>query len=330
MANRPIQVRIDDRVRLISAVLAGTDWPEKAHQRKGHRPHAHARATQKWVAEYKSHPAITAAQSLLDKKAPLEAFYAYILKLPFPSLEAADNPPWVPEKWNEHLRDFYNTSKIADLWKQDEQVWQKSQHEATTVIKDADFYTFLQPFVGQINEQLVYMPNISYPSDMAVGVRVGGELACIGHPRIAWGDNPPWPFDEDKGHVYSTSLTEYVRLLMLAYLRQNAEAIAPVTQKPLPVEDDFRAKHPTWGDQFTELVVPAIVALYLENHVSEQEAKAFILMEKKARGVTILPGVVSVLKRYLTEAGDGKYPNFSAYLPLFPGHLRIAKGISAL
>ena len=152
----------------------------------------------------------------------------------------------------------------------------------------------------------------------------------MGPPRIAWGDNPPWPFDEDHAHIFSTSLSEYARLLLLAYLRQNAEDIEPITRKPLPVDEEFKRAHPTWGDQLTELFVPGCVAIFLERRVSPQEAKSFILMEKKARGITILPGVISVLQRYLNEYEDGKYTKFTEFLPHFPGHLRIAKTISAI
>ena len=53
-------------------------------------------------------------------------------------------------------------------------------------------------------------------------------------------------------------------------------------------------------------------------------------MEKKARGITIMPGVISVLQRYLNEYEDGKYSKFTEFLPHFPGHLRIAKTISAI
>lgn len=330
MSEKNVLVLIDNRIRLMSAVLAVTDWPERAQQRKGHRPHAHARSTTRWLADFRNHPAVQIAQWLLNQNAPLQALYTYALKLTWPDLYITNPPKWVPEGWNDYLYDLLVNSNVYELWNQDADAWNKAQIEADSVLKGAFFYEFLQPFVGEIRDQLIYMPNISYPSDMAVGIRIGKEIVCIGPPRIAWGDNPPWPFDEDQGHIYSTCLAEYARLLMLAYLRQNAEAVAPIAQKPLPVDEEFKALYPTWGDQFTELFVAGSVALYLEKRVSPQEAKAFILMEKKAHGVTILPGVVSVLQRYLNEYYNGRYQSFLQYLPHFPGHLRVAKTISAL
>jgi hypothetical protein len=330
MAEQKIQVTIDDRVRLMSAVLAVTDFPERAQQRKGHRPHTHARNTTKWLAAYRDHPAVVGAQTLLNQNAPLEALYTYALKLSFPAMTIDNPPPWTPPNWHEQLRDLYQSARLGELWEQDKALWQKAQKDVGDVLRNADYYAFLEPFVGPVDEQLIYMANISYPSDMAIGARVGGDIICVGPPRIAWGDNEPWPFNEDPAHVYSTSLVEYARLLMLAYLRQNAAQVAPVTQKPLPVDEEFLRKFPKWGDQFTELFVTGAVAIYLEQHVSPQEAKSFILMERKAKGVTILPGVVSVLQRYLSEFRDGKYRSFTDYLPHFPGHLRVAKKVSLL
>ena len=67
----------------------------------------------------------------------------------------------------------------------------------------------------------------------------------------------------------------------------------------------------------------------LEDYVSEAEAKAYILMERKVRGMTILPGTVSVLRRYMQELGN-KYESLIDFLPIFPRQLRIAKKIVTL
>jgi hypothetical protein len=330
MSEKTIQVVIDDRVRLMSAVLAATTWPDKAQEVKMHRPHAHARNTTKRVVEYNHHPAVAEAQALLDKHAPLEALYTYLLKLTWPDLNDVQSPPWVPDQWNYHLRDFYEVTQLAEWWQEEHDEWVKAQQGSETLLQKVDFYEFLKPFVGEVVEQLVFMPNISYPSERSVGMRVGGKLVCIVPPRIAWGDNPPWPFDEDPAHLYQHALSAYARLLMLTYLRQHAQEVAPVAQKPLVVSQAFKDVHPTWGDQFTELFAASAVALFLETSVSKQEAQAYVLMQNKARGLKVLPGAVHVLRRYLHEQADGKYQTFIHYLPSFPSHLRVAKSISSL
>ncbi len=330
MAEKKAQIWIDNRARLMSAVLGVTDWPERAQQRKGHRAHSHARATSKWLAPYTSHPAIQGAQNLLNQNAPLEAFYSYAFRLNLDDFSIQNPPPWSPPQWNEQLGDLFHHSQLDQLWAQDQSAWERAEVETFDILAECDFYGFLEPFLGKIEEQLIYMPNISYPSDLTVGVRVGKDLICIAPPRIAWGDNEPWPFDEDPAHIYTTAISEYSRLLILAYLRQHAEIVQPITQKALPVDDHFRQTYPAWGDQFIQLFLAGCVAIFLEQHVSPQEAKSFILMERKLKGINILPAVISVLERYLKERGEGKFNELIDFLPFFPGHLKIANRVSSL
>ena len=249
MSDKKVQVRIDNRVRLMSAVLAATNFPSTEQ----YQPHNHARMTMRHVMEYAHHPAVKGAQVLLDQGAPLEALYTYALKLSWPELEAVQSPRWVPPKWDQQLRNFYETTDLADIWNNADVDWEKARSESAEILERVSFYDFLRPFVGQVVEQLVFMPNISYPVGRSIGVRIGGEILTICPPRHAWGDSAPWPMSEDPGHILSTTLADYARLLMLSYLRQHAADVAPIAQKPLPVSDTFRQKYPNWGDQFTEL-----------------------------------------------------------------------------
>jgi hypothetical protein len=53
-------------------------------------------------------------------------------------------------------------------------------------------------------------------------------------------------------------------------------------------------------------------------------------MESKVYGMAMLPGVVSVLRRYMDDRRAGKYPDFAHFLPVFPKQLRVAKRIYSL
>ncbi|MBN1965782.1 MAG: hypothetical protein JW910_14115 [Anaerolineae bacterium] len=325
-----IIVRIDDRIRLMSALLAATSWPDDEQQRKPHGTHAHARGTRKRVLLHNKHAAVLILQALLDRGVPLEAVFTYALKLEWPGLSGAAPPPWVPPTWPRHLLNFYEQVELATWWEEEAQVWANSQRESERVIEDAAFRDLLKPFVGEFDDALVFLPNVCYPTDSEIGVRANGELCCIAPPRIAWGDNPPWPFDEDVAHICRGALTQYGRLLMRKYLHQYEATLAEVTQKKLPVTKAFSQRNPSWEEQFLELFVVGLVAIYLEDAVNKQEARAYVLMQKKAHGLEILPGVVSVLRRYLNGHEDGQYAGFVEYLPYFGTHLRVAKTITAL
>jgi hypothetical protein len=319
-------------LRLMAALLAATDWPEKSQKKQPHGTHAHARATRKFLNGHWQHPAVRSLQGLLDQGAPLEAMYTFVLCLSWQRLELEIDtlPAWVPPRWIMELRDFLRQTQIMDWWQQEEGPWQKSHQEAERVFQDVTFKPFLEPFVGEVAEDLIFVPNISYPTDQEIGIRMGSELICLTAPRLAWGDSPPWPFDEDPAHVYRAAISQYGRLLLISYLRRHANRLAEAVKTPLPVGDQFQAMYPSWEEQFTALWIAAAVAIYLEDHVSQAEAKAYVLMARKAQGMTILPGTISVLRRYLSERESGRYASMMDFLPIFPKQLRVAKRIVTL
>jgi hypothetical protein len=330
MTSRTLQVLIDDRARLMSAALAATNWPDGEQTRNRHRAHVHARNTSKRVAAQADHPAVRTLQTLLDQRTPLEAIYTYMLNLSWPDLTTKAAPLWVPLHWNEQLGDFYLKTALEDWWTEEQELWQRASEQTQKTVASVDFYSFFEAFVGEVTEQFILMPTISYPSDCEIGVRLAGQLLCIIPPRIAWGDNEPWPFDEDAAHIFRGALSEYGRLLMVSYLRQKAAEVAPVTRTALPVGRAFSDTHPTWGDQFTGLFVAGAAAIFLEQTIGPKEAQSYTLMENRVHGLTVLPGVVSVLKRYLKEREEGRYEQLCDYLPNFAKHLRVAKRVVSL
>jgi hypothetical protein len=323
-------VRLDDRVRLMSAVLAATDWPAKSQAKKPHGTHLHARSTRKFLEVVKNHPAVQAMQGLLDQNAPLEAFFTFALQLDWPSLTIKELPGWVPPKWNEQLADFYTQARLATWWKNEDAAWQSAFHESEKMFKDVYFRPMLQNFFGKVSDKLTFIPNISYPTDVDLAIRIDGEMVCIAPPRLAWGDSPPWPYDEDPGYIYRTALQQYGKQLVHAYLRTHAEELTTVIQTPLPVSDQFKGRYPTWQEQFTVLFDAAISALYMEKHLSKAEINAYVLMERKMHGMTSLPGMISVLRRYLAAYEEGKYKELIDFLPSFPKQFKIAARIVSL
>jgi hypothetical protein len=330
MDKRQVAIRIDDRVRLMSAVLAATNYPDKSQERKKHGTHLHARGTRKLVAEHNHHPAVQAMQILLDQGIPLASMYTYVLRLTWPGLTADEMPRWVPPRWNEHLKHFYGVTKLGTWWADESAQWDPPMRHLRELFAKVDLYSFLEPFFGPVVETLVFMPNITYPTDQNIGLRIGGELIAIVPPPMAWGDSPPWPYKDDEALSYRAALSEYMTILMSAFMVQHAEMVRALAEKPLPVDDKFAATHPTWQDQFTGLFRAAVIALFLEDSVSSLEAKSFMQYMQKVENLTVLPGVVTIFRRYLDEYKAGRYPSFAEYLPNFQKHLRVVKTIAAL
>lgn len=330
MDRRQVVVRIDDRVRLMSAVLAATNYPDKAQERKRHGTHLHARGTRKAVSEHTHHPAVQALQGLLDQNVPLNSIFSYALRLTWPMLTVEDMPRWVPLRWNEQLKHFYEVTNLAKWWQDEDENWTIPLRQLRDSFNKVDLHAFLEPFVGPIVETFVFMPNVSYPTDENMGMRLGGELIAIVPPPLAWGDSPPWPYKDDEALAYRAALAEYSRIMMEAYMRQHEGMFNSLADKPLPVDDKYAQKHPTWQDQFIGLFTGAVTYMFLEDCVSTLEAKSFMQQMQKVENVTILASIVSIFRRYLEENKAGRYPTFAEFLPQFPKQLRVAKTITAL
>lgn len=325
-----VTVRIDNNFRIVSAVLAATDYPAKAQTHKPHGTHAHARATTRYLRGFRDHEAVRGMQALLDNGAPLEALFTLVAHLPWPSLEANALPKWVPAAWNVHLADFYQVADLAGWWEQEKNLWDASFDQSRRMFADAHFKAFLAQFVGDIQEDFVFVPNICYPADQEIGVRVGTkELIAICPPRLAWGDSPPWPFDEDKPYIHRAALSKYTHMVLLGFLRANADVVVEAAKSELAVSDMFKSLYPTWGEQFVTIFVSAAIAVYLEQ-MDKLEARAYVKEQTKIHNMKILPGAISVLKRYLQERENGKFNTMADFLPVFPKQLKVAKRIISI
>jgi hypothetical protein len=334
MTNETITIRVDDRLRLLSAALSATNFPEIRQQVKRHHAHAHARACAKRMHDKNMHihPAILGLQGLLDDGVTLETLGETVMRFDWDNALACDDlPDWLPPQWNEHLWDFYQQSDLATFWQESAKDWDNALTQANKLFPDAHFREFLVQFIGDFNENFVFVPNICYPADFEVGLWHADALYAIVPPPLAWGDSPPWPFDEETllNHSYRAALTQYGRLLLRHYLNQHQDKVQEASEKDMPISDKFKTLYPTWQGQFTALFVAAAVAIYMEDYMSSAEAKAYILMEKKARGMQELPGTVSVLRRYLQEKGH-KFNELADFLSVFPAQLRVAKRIVTL
>lgn len=334
-SSTPVKIVFDDRLRLMAMALAATDFPQEAQKRKRHHAHAHARGAIKYLQdrEMQKHPAIIALQGMLNEGMPVEALFTLAMFFEWPKLTAPALPAWVPKGWNEQLWDFYEKAEIASYLKSADKSWQNALAESQRVFEDnLHFKELLEKFIGDIEEEFVFAPNLLWPADREVGIRVDKQLISIVPPPLAWGESPPWPYDEETRlaeHTYPMVLSQYARLLMLQYLRENADKLEDAITTDLPINDDLKAQYPTWEDQFLALFQSAIVAIYLEDYVSATEARGFMLMEKRIRKMTELPGTVSVLRRFLQEKGN-RYKTLAEFLSVFPKQLRVAKRIITL
>ena len=111
-----VKVRIDDRVRLIGALLAMTSYPNDIQRIRPHGTHIHARNTRRTLGDLSADPAVMQAQAMLDAKTPLETFFTLAMHLHPETLEVVRPlPGWVPADWATNLKGFSKRTHLS-LW----------------------------------------------------------------------------------------------------------------------------------------------------------------------------------------------------------------------
>lgn len=331
MSESPVTVQIDDRIRLLSAVLAMTTWPEQEQDRYPHGVHAHAKATREYLAEDEYHPAVLAMQELMESGLSLDAIFSYAACLNWPGLRARGGvPEWAPRQWAAQLRDFMHRTRLRDFWEQEASVWEQAAEQARRALTGGDPLGLLSRFFGPLNAGMVFQPNLCYPSSQAIGFRWGKRLVAICPPRVAWGNNPPWPYDDAPAETYQEAFGVYTRVLLHEHLEQHPEETEQARRVKLPVPNTFRALYPEWFDQFAVLFISGVTALFLEQTFGKPEADAYIMMAHKAHRFEVLPSVVEVLRRYLEDQARGKYSVFAEYMPTFCTGLRVTEKLKKL
>jgi len=332
MTASEITVRVDDRVRLLSALLALTTWPEQEQAFHPHGVHAHARATRVALAAAEEHPAVQIMQDLLETNHSLSTIFSYAACLSLPGFRArsADIPTWAPEAWPVQLRDFAHAYRVRDIWEKDKTAWKEAEEQALKALTGHDPLPLLVQFFGDQDLDLVFQPNLCYPTGETIHFRWDRALVCVCPPHIAWGNNPPWTYDDDPGATYRETFSSYAQVLLREFLDQRPEEASLAERAHLPVPNTFLARYPDWFDQFAVLVVSGLTAIALKQSFGEQESASFIVMAHKAHGFKMLPVVVDVLEHYLLERQAGRYNDFASYMPAFFKTLNVAARLQQL
>lgn len=316
MSQPPISVVVDDRIRLMAAILTITDWSEREQAEKPHGTHAHAKATQQALASLSGHPAVITMQDSLNQGYSLNTIFSYVTCLSWPGLAVeGDIPDWSTASWASQLGDFWAVSPLNDLWERDRRDWDDAAAQATRALLRGDPSAFLARLFGTFHLDLSFQPNLVLPSSRTICFKWDKQLVCICPPRIAWGNNPPWPYDDDPTATYSEALNAYVRILLKFYFTEFADEASIFQSEQLPVSEQFRQKYPGWFDQIATLLGSGATAIFLEEVFGEREAASYIVMQSRAHGLKILPDIVAGLKAYFSGIEAGQYRQLVEYLP---------------
>jgi len=277
-----IQVTVDERLRLVTAVLAASDWPEIEQKERAHAVHPHAKQMRHAVQVYSSHPAVYSVNEALLNGVSLDDLFSAALRCTWPDFTPIEQLPRIlqVEVWVQNLAAFVKETAIVDtFWPEHQSVWAESTNELAAIFKESPLSDFLAQLPGHpVEKAIVIMPTLVYPALKAVLAASEKSLTLMLPPPIAVGESPPWPYHEDPGWVVAKTCER-----LLFYLL--APRLGPLTQPE------------------KETIVRAAITLCLERSVDEFEARAYLLRSKKAFNLPQLPQMVEKIRELLPKGG---------------------------
>jgi hypothetical protein len=278
-----VSISIDNRVRLVAAVLAASHWPDHEQTQTPHAVHTHAKMTRQYVSDFSAHPAAETVNDLIENdRLNLADLFGAALRRSWPLLEGNEALPaaYSDGEFLEQLADFYTDSAVAAFfWSDRNAVWQEAAQDLEKLFQNSKLPAFLSKLLGrELAQNIVIVPNLSYPALLPIVATTAETLYLILPPPRAYGESPPWPYREDLGWVVAQSCYALTETLLADDLQS--------------LDDNQRA-----------LLCHAAVTLCLEETVNEQESLSYLVRSKKQYNLPDLPTTVEKMRSYLENPG---------------------------
>lgn len=276
-----VQVMLDERVRLATAVLAVSAWPAMEQAIEPHAVHMQGKLTRQFLRdkELDEHPAVLRLNGLLEVGVGLEQVFTAVLCASWPDwIRQEPLPDRFPDVWLTELAGLAAQSRItAELWVEQDEVWQEAMSDLEQIYSQDVLADFLQRLTGRtIERPIIIVPTLLFP--MLAGVAVSTAVAhyVILPPPKAWGESPPWPYRDGT----DWSLGEACRVLARHLL---ADEIA-----------DF-------SPQQCALLQHAAATIFLGEALSPEEEMSYLVRAKRQYKLPQLPAVVQKLRPWLDK-----------------------------
>lgn len=301
-STRSQSVLIDDRARNLSALLAATDWPQREQAVKPHDVTPQAHLLNRQVQPFHDHPAARYLQAQIDANANLTDLFRRALSQP-------DNADIEASALDSHLTDFSAAAQSDLLWQTQAEAWQDARQAVEVHITGVDIPGFLARFYGPSVLDYSYLPNLLYPTNQTIHFMVDDRAYCLFPPRLAWGQNPPWPFSEDREYVLKIGMLSFSKLAATTLFTDYPDIVNYLTNN---------------ASELQALLAYGITALFLDE-VEPGAGSAFIMIEKRQNNLVNLPFVVELLENYLETQTKGLHTTLAGYLSEFVEGLQSAE-----
>ncbi len=274
-----VQIVLDDRARLVMAVLAASQWPALEQKQLVHAVHPHAKQTRHHVQSFAHHPAVAVVNQGLAAGVAVDDYFTAGLRCTWPDFAVLQPlPDRLPVTWGRSLMEFGVATAVADtFWPAHQSAWQEGVNDLKTIFANSQVKAFFGRLRHQpISQKLVIMPNILYPALSPVLATTWDTLYLLLPPPKAVGESPPWPYGEDPGWVMAETGQRLTTHLL-------ADTLAQLDNTQ------------------TSLLKFAVTTLLLEQEMDEAEAMAYLLRSKKQHKLPQLPGVVDKLREAIMQ-----------------------------
>lgn len=267
-----VQVGVKDRMRLVTAVLAASHWPQMEQKIRTHAVHPHAKEIQRFVQPYQTHPAVVLTNELLAQHVPVEDLFTAALRSSWPDLRPFERlpGPLMDGRWVMQLEAFLRDTGISErFWSRHHAVWEEAKNQLCAIFAGIELPQLLVKVVQKpLPQQIMVIPNLGFPALSTLVAETGQNMYVIVPPLLAVGESPPWPYHEDPPAV----LVNVWQALLTHLMGEQ------------------------WAAQ-EQAKLHGLTVLFLETAVDEAEAMSYMVRAKKQHLLPELPGVVETLRQ---------------------------------
>ena len=316
-------VNDDSRIKIITYLLALTDYPKNEQKKRPHRIHKLLNDSIYTLKMFKEHEAVKFIADNINQ-IPAYFLYAYALSLTYPDFEASSFPYYlydycpelVSSNFNRLLKSFYQETTIKDLWKQQEDEWRLICEDASKCFEGIYYKDILEKFFGEVKYDLLFYPNVLVPQLMSSGASSLTQLACIARmPGPVDEDMEVMKFSDDVNWVNIVSFHEFCHPLLDDVFRNNREEVQKSKNiaKNITVFSEYQKHYPEWEDLFAELLIYGMTIVFLRHMISDSAADEFSLFSEQKTGIKLFAKTAAILEEYLIENENGNYITINQY-----------------
>ena len=300
-----IRVEIDDRVRLVNAVLLLTRFAEE--NARGWRVHPIRIQTLKHLEDHRTHPCVRVSSTLAEGEW-MSTFYSFAVRLhgddgclELPADVTSTLPPSVDDReYLDLLNDFLEETRLRDLWARTEGRWETVREECGRVVRDWKLADFLHLLFGHHNWKLSFIPNPADPPSFGFGPSAEGtSYAIVGPPCVRkWGGRVSYGRRPD--YVAQMAFHEFSHAIWGGIRRKEpwiVEALAPVLGR-MDLKGWFPEMYPGRDLQLDELFIRAATTLYAGQQGSKDRAIRSLKREAKQFGIDPVLSIHNALEEF--------------------------------